>query len=171
MFHSSEQIITNLTLHFEVIMFFKELNSVEVTYRHVDDIQTLREMLCFGCVLLVHNHFHVCIHLLNRLNRPITVCILNILHSHNKLKVLSKIRLSGNFGLSEQFFKSPCARCLVKQGTTVHYYSNVRVVITPRYINLQTLLVLHVYPIFSYSNSSRCSIYQDCWKIQFTYIL
>ena len=95
MFHLSERIITNLTLRFEVVTFFEELNSVEVTYRHVDDIQTLREMLCFGRVLLVHNRFHVRIHLLHRLNRPITVCIPNILHSDNKLKVLSKIRLSG----------------------------------------------------------------------------
>ena len=95
MFHSSERIIINLTLRFEVVTFFEELNSVEVTYRHVDDIQTLREMLCFGRVLLVHNRFHVRIHLLHRLKRPITVCIPNILHSDNKLKVLSKIRLSG----------------------------------------------------------------------------
>ena len=63
-------------------------------YRHIDDIQTLSKMLCFGRVLLVHDRFHVGIHLLHRLNRPITVCILNVLHSDNKLKVLSKIQLS-----------------------------------------------------------------------------
>ena len=72
-------------------------------YRHVDDIQTLREMLCFGRVLLVHNRFHVRTHLLHRLNGSITVCIPNILHSDSKLKVLSKIRLSGILAYPKSF--------------------------------------------------------------------
>ena len=138
MFHSSEQIIINLTLHFEVVMFFKELNSVEVTYRHVDDIQTLRKMLCFGCVLLVHNRFHVRIHLLHRLNRPITVCIPNILHSDNKLKVLSKIQLSGILAYPNGFSN----RCV--QGIRINKELLYRYCNSSRLVSVAYLVYIYV---------------------------
>ena len=126
--------IMNLTLRFEVVTFFRRIKFIEVIYRRSDDIRTLRKMLCFGRVLLVHNRFHVGIHLLHRLNRPITVCIPNILHSDNKLKVLSKIRLSGILAYPNGF--SNCRVQGVRTNEELLHQQSLRYVQYSRFLSI-----------------------------------